>query len=110
MKRYESLVVVGSSGTGKTTAVNGLRIPQYADRLVIPHRYITRPQRAGDDLTENSHLSHRAFELNARAGIFSPHWQRILEDERVERYGFDTVAPKDTRLKVYSANNAFLRD
>jgi ribose 1,5-bisphosphokinase PhnN len=110
VKRYESLVVVGSSGTGKTTVVNGLRIPQYADQVVIPHRYITRPPRIDDDLTENSHLSHAAFDLNARAGIFSPHWQRILEDERVEKYGFDTVAPKNTRLRVYSANNAFLRD
>lgn len=110
MRQYESLVVVGSSGTGKTSIVSGLRAPAYAQHLVIPHRYITRPQRVEDDLVENSHLSHGAFEFNVRAGMVSPHWQRILEDERVERYGFDKAVPTDTRLRVYSANNAFTRD
>lgn len=37
-----------------------------------------------------------------------PHWSRTLDGGRVERYGFGKV--KDERLRVYSANNAFLRD
>jgi ribose 1,5-bisphosphokinase PhnN len=110
MSDYEAVVVVGSSGSGKTTVVNGLRTPEYAGHVVVPHRYITRPPRAGDDMHENSHMAHGAFELNVRARIITPHWSRTLDNDRVERYGFDRPKPKDDRLRVYSANNAFLRD
>lgn len=108
MKRYDSLVVVGSSGSGKTTLVNGLRTTEYADELVIPVRYITRPARQGDDTIENRHVSHEDFQTGIDNGLIFPHWSRTLDGGRVERYGFDRV--NDGRLKVYSANNAFLRD
>lgn len=108
MKRYESLVVLGSSGSGKTTLVNGLRIPEYADRLAIPVRYITRPARQGDDTVENRHVSHEVFQAGVDEGTIMPNWSRTLDGGRVERYGFDKV--NDDRLRVYSANNAFLRD
>ena len=104
----KSIVVVGSSGTGKTTLVNGLRAPEYAETLTIPHRYITRPYRQGDDLVENSHLSPDDFDQGVRSGAIWPYWNRALDSGRVERYGFQAAA--DGKLRVYSANNAFLRD
>lgn len=110
MKRFRSLVVVGSSGSGKTTLVNGLRTPAFEDRVVIPHRYITRPHRLGDDLVENSHVDHPTFQSRVFAGLIDPHWERLLDGGRVERYGFDATIDADERLRVYSANNAFLRD
>ena len=79
MKRAESIVVVGSSGSGKTTLVNGLRTPEYADKLVIPHRYITRPARLGDDLVENSHLDQDNFQARVNEGKINPHWKRFFE-------------------------------
>jgi ribose 1,5-bisphosphokinase PhnN len=108
MKKYESVVIVGSSGSGKTTLVNGLRVPHYADKLAIPARYITRPARQGDDMVENRHVSHEVFQTGVDDGTILPHWSRTLDGGRVERYGFDKV--NDDRLRVYSANNAFLRD
>ena len=109
MKHHRSLIVVGSSGSGKTTLVNGLRTPEFEDKVIIPHRYITRTQRLGDDLVENSHIDHATFQSQVAAGLIDPHWERLLDGGRIERYGFDTV-DEDERLRVYSANNAFLRD
>lgn len=110
MSRYESLVVVGSSGAGKTTLVNGLRIAEFNDDVVIPKRFITRPPRQGDDLNENEHVSKSDFASAVRGGAISPYWQRPLDNGRVEQYGFASVDSEDSRLRVYSANNAFLRD
>ncbi len=110
MKRFESLVIVGSSGAGKTTLVNGLRTPEFADTVVIPRRYITRPERNGDDLGENSHVDKEWFEKCVLARLIKPYWERDLENGRKESYGFDVVDDEDPRLRVYSANNAFLRN
>ena len=110
MKQYKSLVIIGSSGSGKTTLVNGLRCHAYENRVVIPHRFITRPARLGDDLTENSHIDRATFEAKVAAGTIYPYWHRILDSGRREEYGFEAVDPKDSRLRIYSANNAFLRD
>lgn len=108
MEKYDSLVVVGSSGSGKTTLVNGLRTREYADRVAIPARFITRPVRQADDTVENRHVTHEVFQAGVNSGVILPHWSRTLDGGRLERYGFDRV--DDDRLKVYSANNAFLRD
>lgn len=50
-RRFDSVVIVGSSGTGKTTLVNGLRTLAYSQNLAIPRRYITRPRREGTTLS-----------------------------------------------------------
>lgn len=110
MKSFESVVVVGSSCSGKTTLVNGLRTEEYQDKLTIPQRYITRPIRHNDDLTENLPIGKENFKERANTGRINPHWERILDGGRRERYGFAAVAPEDERLRIYSANNAFLRD
>ncbi|MET1033594.1 MAG: hypothetical protein ABWX94_03775 [Candidatus Saccharimonadales bacterium] len=109
MRNNKSVVIVGSSGAGKTTLVNGLRTPEYTDRLIVPHRYITRPYRLGDDLIENSHLGPEVFRERVEEGAIWPFWNRTLDGGRVEQYGFE-AHEDDTKLRVYSANNAFLRD
>lgn len=110
MKNFESIVVVGSSGAGKTTLVNGLRGRDYESKLIIPRRHITRPEREGDDLGENIHTNKEEFARKVGAGIINPYWSRLLDEGRIEQYGFDAVGSDDERLRVYSANNAFMRD
>ena len=109
MSAVRSVIVVGSSGAGKTTLVNSVRNTEYSEHLTIPKRYITRPPRSNDDLGENSHIDLEAFFQKVTTKEIDPHWQRTFETNRVEHYGFATQ-PADKRLKVLSANNAFLRD
>ncbi|HXE09877.1 MAG TPA: hypothetical protein VN554_00445 [Verrucomicrobiae bacterium] len=108
MKRPTSIIVVGSSGNGKTTLVNGLRA--YEDTFIFPKRYITRPQRKGDDLIENEHVDPARFDELLDAGHLAVAWTRPLGKTRRERYGFETIQPEESRMVVYSANNALLRD
>lgn len=110
MRNFESIVIVGSSGSGKTTLVNGIRGCDYESRLVIPRRHITRPEREGDDLDENIHTNKEEFARKVGVGLIYPYWSRLLDEGRVEQYGFDAVELDDERLRVYSANNAFMRD
>jgi ribose 1,5-bisphosphokinase PhnN len=109
MKQFESVYVAGSSGAGKTTMVNGLRTPGFEDLVVIQKRLITRPHRLRDDLDENQHVSRTEFEAMVAAGAVNPVWDRILENGRVESYGFEIPTTVETRLPVLSANNALLR-
>lgn len=104
-----SIVVVGSSGAGKTTLVNSVRGPEYSDRLIVPRRFITRPPREGDDRSENSYLPHDIFDESVNTGTIWPHWERWFEGGRKEQYGFQEYPSLDFRRRMYSANNAFLR-
>lgn len=110
LRSPESITVVGPSFVGKTTLVNGLRGEEYADRLVIPKRFISRPPRKNDSLIENIHVSPEDFRLGALQGKIRPYWMRYLEDNRRVDYGFEPVDEDDDRLPIFSANNAFLRD
>lgn len=99
------LIIIGSSGSGKTTAVNSIRDRQDVE---VPMRYITRPSRLNDDTGENSYVSQDEFEAMVKVGKISIHWRRELDGGRIERYGFArSVRNKKT---VLSANNALLRD
>lgn len=88
--------------------VNGLRSEELSDFLHIPKRYITRPQREGDDLVENGHVTWEEFNSMVASGKLWPYWQRELDQGRIEQYGFETTS--SDKLRIYSANNAFLRD
>jgi ribose 1,5-bisphosphokinase PhnN len=116
MNRYDasdrprSLVVVGASGSGKTTLVNGLRAPEHARSILTPLRVVTRPERREDQSAENHFVDQHLFRRLMEAGRLAPCWSRTLEHGRVERYGFESVDAADPRLRVYSANNALLRD
>jgi ribose 1,5-bisphosphokinase PhnN len=105
-----SLVVVGSSGAGKSTLVNGVRATAYGAHVVTPTRFVTRHERREEDGRENSHLDRSRFHLLQRAGRISPCWERTLEHGRRIHYGFESIDANDRRLRVYSANNAFLRN
>lgn len=112
MSSLEAVVVVGSSGAGKSTLVDGLRDPAYEDGIVIPNRYITRPYRLNDNDNENTHISVGAFNEGIAQGTIVPYWMRpmsLQKGGRQEGYGFNVTADNDDRLRVYSANNAFLR-
>ncbi len=109
MNRFESIFVFGPSGAGKTTMVNGLRVPEFDKQVYIPPRYITRPKRDGDDMVENRHVSHERFTALVAAGEIALNWDRRLDNGRVERYGFLAKPENDPRLPVYSGNNALLR-
>ena len=75
--------------------------------VVIPMRYITRPQRLGDDLIENRYLSPLEFQEQVKEGKIPICWTRKMEGDRVEHYGFEKTDPQ--KLALYSANNDFCR-
>lgn len=105
--KHKSIVVVGTSGSGKTTTVNGLRSANLID-VVIPKRFITRPKRHNDDLAENTHIDIDEFHSGRKSGAVWPSWSRDLGGEKEEWYGFEPIS-QGTKLTVFSANNAFIR-
>lgn len=109
MSKIDSLIVVGSTCCGKTSIVRGLR-EFYGKKIIIPLRYITRPQRANDDLVENQPVPMKKFQELLRNYEIDVWWKRPMEGDRVELYGFETVKNPENKFRVYSANNAILRD
>ncbi len=106
-----SIVVVGSSNSGKTTIVNYIREmlnnhPAFSQAFDIPKRVITRPQRKNDDLEENIFAStSEDFTRETERGIA---WERDMGAGRTERYGF--VKSDPNKIPIYSANNALLKN
>lgn len=110
MFRSESIVVVGSSGAGKTSLVRGLQGSEYEGEVVTPLRYVTRDSRADDHDSENRHLNRGRFFTGVLTNFIDPVWYREMDGGRIEYYGFRACEPDETRLRIYSANNAFLRN
>lgn len=107
MNTFESIVVTGGSGTGKTTLVNGLRQPDYESRVVIPHRFMTRPVRLDDNPDYTTRISLDAFNTKLANGLLAPHWSRVFGQGHIEHYGFEPVTD-DERMPVYAVTNPFL--
>ena len=68
------IYLVGPSGAGKDSVLARLRaLSRPADRLVVAHRYITRPAAAGGE--NHVALSEHEFLQRREAGCFALHWQ-----------------------------------
>lgn len=93
-----------------TTMVNAVRGPEHAGALVVPHRYVTRRRMLGEDSGESTRVDEMTLQAGVENGTIDPHWRWPFGGGVVERYGFAAVGPDDARLRVYPANNAFLRD
>lgn len=109
MPKIDSLIIVGSTCSGKTSLVRSLR-EIYKEDLIIPLRYITRPQRKNDDLVENQPVPTEVFQGLIADNKIDVWWKRPMEGDRIELYGFETVTNPENKLRIYSANNAILRD
>ncbi len=109
LQEIQSILVVGSSGAGKTTVVNMGRellatYPELGQHFEIPKRVITRPMRENDDTNENIFAKDdEEFDRLTRGGV---RWERDMGDGRIERYGF--VAATPGKMPIYSANSAIL--
>lgn len=107
----ERLFVIGSSGVGKISLVNYIRDNAACYRhglLQVPLRYITRPARKNDDVVENCHVNHEAFQTHVQDGTIDFHWQRDLGADTYERYGF--AAARKNIMPLYSCNMALVKD
>lgn len=109
LTNIQSIALVGSSASGKSTLMKQIRL-SYAksNDICIPMRYITRPQRVNDDLSENSYLSVINFQEQVKKEKLPIYWVRKMEEKRVEYYGFEKTEPQ--KLAIYSANNDFYRE
>jgi ADP-ribose pyrophosphatase len=100
----EGIVLIGSSGAGKTTLVNELK--QECPHLAFPQRFITRSLRQNEDLDENISVTKEDFTKMQVQGLLEFSWVRKMDCEREELYGFSN--PMKNTFPVYSANNAVL--
>lgn len=74
MSEGRLIYLVGASGAGKDSVLAAMRaLLQPADRIVVAHRYITRP---ADALGENHvALGEHEFIQRRDTGCFALHWQ-----------------------------------
>lgn len=65
--------IVGASGSGKDTLLNGVRKSGgLAGEVIVAHRYITRPNKPGAE--SHVELGHDDFEVRQKHGLFSLSW------------------------------------
>lgn len=106
----QAVIIVGSSGAGKTTLVNFIKNEtDLVEKgiVTVPKRFITREKRDGDDLDENKHVTWDVFLAGTMDGTIPVFWERNLGGEKKERYGFESV-PDSSSITLYSANNAMV--
>lgn len=106
LTHVSSVVVVGSTCSGKTTIVDAIRKSHLSlqELVVVPLRYITRPKRGKDNTVENAHVTEGEFQKKVDAAEIILHWIRQMEEGREERYGFHAVPVG--KFPIYSGNNA----
>lgn len=98
----QGVMLIGSSGAGKTTLINALREAHLPD-VDFPIRFTTRPPRLNDDLKENEHIDQSTFEEKVGSSEIGIHWVRSMEEGRKESYGFAQV--DERKISIYSGNN-----
>lgn len=103
---YDGIAIIGSTCSGKTTLVNAVRKTQ-DNSIHIPKRYITRSQRLGDDLIENSFVNHDEFYKLVDLKKLEVYWERDLGGKKNELYAFETL--DENKIFILSANNAFAK-
>lgn len=132
LSTIDTLVIVGSSGVGKSTLVDALR-NEFGDIcpwvITFPKRPITRPKREGDNMEENIHTTEeelqKEIDFSNKIYLIDPdsmsqrrmmrdmhkqkefiYWEREMEEGRMTTYAFEAPSIFN-QLKVLSANNAF---
>lgn len=106
LEQIDGVVIVGSTCAGKSVVVDAIRQSYLALQGIIdvPKRYITRPQRAKDNIVENAFVTPEEFQEKVDSGEIGLHWLRKMEGDRQENYGFHRTA--GDALPVFSGNNA----
>ncbi|MDO8648694.1 MAG: NUDIX domain-containing protein [Candidatus Peregrinibacteria bacterium] len=106
LEKIDGVVIVGSTCAGKSVVVDAIRQSYLALQGIIdvPKRYITRPQRAKDNIVENAFVTPEEFQTKVDGDEIGLHWIRKMEGDREERYGFHRTT--GDALPVYSGNNA----
>jgi ribose 1,5-bisphosphokinase PhnN len=104
LAEVDGVVIVGSTGAGKSTLVDAVRAADLAG-VDVPLRLITRPARHADSLVENAYVTDAQLDAELRRGALAMVWPRHLGGHTV-RYAFRR--PRAGALAVYSANNAIV--
>lgn len=103
LKQIDSIIIVGSSWSGKTT-IRNILTEVNNESFSFPKRVITREQRPNDNLDENEFATD-LDDLKSKVGG-GLIWKRNL-GEKIEYYGFKN--PDNNSFPIYSANNALIR-
>lgn len=108
MHKVESLVLVGPPRAGKDTLASGVataEFAQWANQVVVPRRFATRPYHSSEDGTEWTQIDDDELEQDIAKGKIGPAWDRKIDIyEPPAHYAFASVEPTDKRLRIYSAN------
>lgn len=111
LERIDAAIVIGSSGTGKTTLEHLVREASVKDpllqgRISVPKKVITRELRPGE--TDVVYTVPEAFPDLITSKSLGLYGTKLMEGGREERYGFLSADP--ATLPVFFANNGIVKN